>query len=111
MYAYSYAHLGMIGGIVLVAAGLQDVIGGILHPTPRATFWLLGCGIAVYLGSEVLFRRLLGIGTVRVRLIAGGLALGTVPIGLAVGALPQLALLVALMVSMLAVETGGTRTG
>ena len=107
MYAYSYGHLVMVAAIVLVAAGMQDVITGIRTPPPRATYWLLGTGIALYLGGMALFRRLLHTATIRVRLVAAALALATVPIGVALGALAQLALLVVLMLSLLAVEQRG----
>lgn len=104
MYAYSYAHLVMLAGIVVVAAGMQGVIAGVVKPVTDAACWALAVGLALYLAGGALFRRLLDVGAMRVRLITAALALGTVPLGLAVGAVPQLALLVILIVAMLAVE-------
>ena len=54
--SYSYVHLGMFAGIVLVALGLKTTIGHFgdhLHAVPA--FALLG-GLAIYLLSHVAFR-------------------------------------------------------
>ena len=101
---YSYAHVVMIGGIVLVAAGLGEVVGHHEGERPGAAAWWLGAGLALYLAGDVWFRRTLGIGRGGVRALAAGLALGCVPLGLWAGGLWQLAALALLLALMLLAE-------
>lgn len=104
LQAYWFAHLLMIAGIVVAAAGVEGVITNVVRPAPGATAWRLAAGVAVYLVGEVVFRRLLRLGPVRGRLVAAALAAATAPVGLAVGYVTQLTLLVLLLTGMLAVE-------
>jgi low temperature requirement protein LtrA len=56
---YWYAHLVMICGVVLVAAGVKRALA-----TAGAGFgaaWFLSAGIATYLAGDVLFRGVLGL--------------------------------------------------
>jgi low temperature requirement protein LtrA len=102
--AYWFAHLLMIAGIVVAAAGVQGVIADLARPGTGEVVWLLAAGVTVYLVGEVAFRHLLRLGPGHVRLVSAGLALATVPVGLEVGSLAQLAVLVGLLVAMLVVE-------
>jgi low temperature requirement protein LtrA len=102
--AYWFAHLLMIAGIVVAAAGVQGVIADLVRPDAGEAAWLLAAGVTVYLLGEAAFRRLLRLGPAHVRLASAGLALATAPVGLAVGSLAQLAVLVGLLVAMLVVE-------
>jgi low temperature requirement protein LtrA len=99
---YWYAHLVMICGVVLVAAGVRQALA-----TGGAEFraaWLLSGGIAAYLGGDVLFRRVIGLQPLALR--AGGaliaLALGS--LGVRYGALAELVALTACLAGLLGAE-------
>ncbi len=102
MLGYWYAHLVMICGVVLVAAGVRQALA-----TGGAEFgaaWLLSGGIAAYLGGDVLFRRVLGLEPLALR--AGGaliaLALGS--LGVRYGALAELVALAVFLAGLLGAE-------
>ncbi|MFC4588427.1 low temperature requirement protein A [Sphaerisporangium corydalis] len=101
--AYGWAYLGLLLGIVAVAAGMKKAVGhasGHLE-VPQAAF--LAGGLAVYLLSEAAFRRMLRIGRIRFRAVAALAALATVPLG-TLSALAQVAALVVVLSGMLLLE-------
>jgi low temperature requirement protein LtrA len=102
--AYWYAHLAMISGIVVAAAGVNGVVADLTKESAGGAAWLLSIGVAVYLVGEAAFRWMLRIGPARVALVAAALVLATGPVGLAAGSLAQLGLMVAVLVAMLVVE-------
>ncbi len=111
--AYSYLHLPMIAGIVLMALGLEEVLVGVVgagdHTTgdPLATLPLVAMysGVALFLLAHVAFTfRVERLVKVR-RVIAAALMLALIPVGLELPALGALALLVAAMVLLIVVET------
>jgi hypothetical protein len=93
----------MIGGIIMAAAGVHEAVGHLERPEP-ASAWLISVGVAVYLLGAGVFRWLLHIGPAWQRFVAGGLALGTMPVGEWSGSFPQLALVVLVLAGMLVVE-------
>jgi low temperature requirement protein LtrA len=103
--SYSYVHLVMVAGIVLVALGLKTTIGHTeehLHTVPA--FALLG-GLAVYLFGHVAFRYR-HIHTVnRQRLLLGIVLILLVPVATEVPALVPLAIANLLTWAMIAYET------
>jgi low temperature requirement protein LtrA len=103
--SYSYMHLMMVAGIVLVALGLKKTIGhfdGHLDPVPA--FALLG-GVALYLLGHVAFR-FRHIRTInRQRLLLALLLLILVPVATEVPALAALAVVNLLLWSMIVYET------
>ena len=101
--AYYYAHLVMIGGIIMAAAGVHEALGHLEQPE-HASAWLISVGVAVYLFGAGAFRWLLHIGPGWQRFVAGALALGTMPVGEWSGSFPQLTLVVVLLAGMLVVE-------
>lgn len=54
--AYSYLHLVLVGGIVLVALGLKTVIAHVTEPLHIEIGAALAGGVAMYLVGHVLFR-------------------------------------------------------
>ena len=111
--AYSYLHLPMIAGIVLMALGLEEVIVGVAGEgdhtigDPLATLPLVAmyCGVALFLVGHVAFTfRVEQIVKVR-RLVAAAVMLALIPLGLELPALGALAVLVAVMVLLIVVET------
>jgi len=101
--AYYYAHLVMIAGIIMAAAGVHEAVGNLERPE-HVSAWLISVGVAVYLLGAGAFRWLLHIGPAWQRFVAGALALGAMPVGEWSGSFPQLALVVLVLAGMLAVE-------
>jgi low temperature requirement protein LtrA len=109
LMAYSYAHLGMVAGIVGIAAGLHDAIASLGGPISASHAWVLAGGVALYLLSDKWFRSLLAIGASHWRGAAALLALATAPAGSSVSSTLQIAALVAILVAMLVVENRTSR--
>jgi low temperature requirement protein LtrA len=109
--SYSYIHLAMVAGIVLLAFGLKVTIahhGGHLHAVPA--FALLG-GVAIYLLGLVAFRYR-HIQTInRQRLGLAIVLLILVPVATAVPALISLAVIDVLIWTMIAYEHRGYGEG
>ncbi|MGH2974908.1 MAG: low temperature requirement protein A, partial [Solirubrobacterales bacterium] len=103
--SYSYLHLLMVAGIVLVALGLKTTIGHTgdhLHTVPA--FALLG-GLAIYLFGHVAFRYR-HIHTInRQRLLLGIVLLILVPVATEVPALVTIGVANLLIWAMIAYET------
>jgi low temperature requirement protein LtrA len=103
--AYSYLHLPMIAGIVLVALGVKKTIGDVDKPLDTAPAVALFGGIALYYAAHVGIR-LRNVGTLNVgRLVALGLCLALVPVGTEVDAVVALALAAAVTSALIAFET------
>jgi len=102
--AYSYAHLGMLLGIVCIAAGLQDAIVRLGGPVSAMHAWVLGSGVTIYLASDKWFRWLLRIGSSYYRSGAGVLALAAAPLGWRVSSAAEIGALVTALVLMLVAE-------
>ena len=104
LYAFYHAHLAMIFGIVLTAAGLHAAVAELHEPAEHASPWLLAAGVASYLLGSVWFRRLLSIGASVPRVVTAVLALGSAFVGMAATSLAQLALVVVAFIALLFVE-------
>jgi low temperature requirement protein LtrA len=102
--AFGYWHLPMLLGIVILAAGLKDVVGHAFDPLDLAHALMLSGGAALFLAGDILFRRTLDLGPGRVRATAAALALATIPLGLWLSALLQLTALVLVLAGSLAAE-------
>jgi low temperature requirement protein LtrA len=105
--AFGYWHLPMLLGIIILAAGLKDVVGHAFDPLDLAHALMLSGGVATFLAGDVLFRRTLQIGPGHLRALAAALALATTPLGLAVSALAQLAALLLVLAASLSAEAAG----
>jgi low temperature requirement protein LtrA len=97
LYAFGYAFFVILGGIIVLAAGVKLAIVRSAQPVPAPAAWLLAGGVATYVVGLAWFRRLLGTGPLSVRLIVALLALSTGLVGLAVSAEAQLAVLLAIL--------------
>ena len=103
--SYSYLHLPMVAGIVLVALGLKTTIGHVddhLHAVPA--FALLG-GLAIYLLGHVAFRYRHVHTINRQRLLLAIVLLALVPVAVELPALVTVAIANALIWTMIAYET------
>jgi low temperature requirement protein LtrA len=97
LYAFGYAFFVIVGGIIVLAAGVKLAIVRSAQPVPALAAWFLAGGGATYVVGLAWFRRLLGTGPLSVRLIVALLALSTGLVGLAVSAEAQLAVLLAIL--------------
>jgi low temperature requirement protein LtrA len=104
LYAFGFGQLVMIAGIVLAAAGIKRLLEHLHEPATLATCVLLGAGIAVYLIGDVLFRRLIGITSSRLRVAAALASIATILVGLWAGGIAQVAALLLLFVATLSLE-------
>jgi len=104
MFAYSDAHLGMMAGIVGIAAGLHDAVGVLGAPFDARSAWILSGGVALYLISDKVFRFLLRVGNTRWRSAAAVIAVVAAPIGWRWSSAAQISALVATLIAMLVIE-------
>jgi low temperature requirement protein LtrA len=103
--SYSYLHLPMVAGIVLVALGLKKTIGHFdEHLDTVPVFALLG-GLAAYLLGHVAFRYRHVKTVNRQRLLLAIVLLILVPVAVEVPALAALAVVNLLLWAMIAYET------
>jgi low temperature requirement protein LtrA len=102
--SYSYMHLPMIAGIVLVALGVKKVIEHVDAPLATVPAVALFGGIALYYGGHLAFR-LRNVGTLnRPRLLASVACLALIPLAKEVDAIVALALAASLTSAVIAYE-------
>ncbi|MEO6796665.1 MAG: low temperature requirement protein A [Candidatus Dormibacter sp.] len=97
--AFGYIFLPLLGGIIVVAAGMKLAVVRYDEPASLAIALFLAAGVSIYALGLVLFRGLLHSGPVRARLAIAVLALPTVLIGMAVTPVAQLAILVLILIA------------
>jgi low temperature requirement protein LtrA len=111
--AYFYSLIPLLLGIVAVAAGTEQAIARAAGPhaaEPAAAAVLLGAGTVAVLAGDVLFRLALGLGQIRLRLLAAAGSAATIAAGLAVGLPLQLGLLLVVFAAMIVAEHRLLRT-
>jgi len=99
LIGFGYWHFGLLLAVIAVAAGLKK---GIAHPYDALETWIaigLAGGTALFVASDVGFRRTFGLVRNRVRGVVAVLALATIPLGTEVGAAVQVAVLAALVLA------------
>jgi low temperature requirement protein LtrA len=102
--AFGYAFVPILGGIVLFAAGLKLAVVRFNEQSTASAAVFLAAGVAIYVAGLALFRWLIDVRPVAVRLLMAVLALLTVPIGLRTTPVAQLAALVVILVAGNVVE-------
>jgi low temperature requirement protein LtrA len=111
--AYSYAHLPLMVGVVLVAFGLKEVLEyvgdssehSLTDPLPVVALAALVGGGVIYLLGHVLFKWLTVHNISVVRLAAAGVLLVAIPLIVALPALIQLAVVAFIVACAMVVET------
>jgi low temperature requirement protein LtrA len=101
---FGYWHYGILLGIVAVAAGLKKAIADPYDLLDARIAVALALGAAVFIVCDVGFRRTFGIARSHLRLLTGGGALTTIPLGTDLGAAAQVGVLVAIITAALAAE-------
>ena len=103
--SYSYLHLPMIAGIVLVALGVKKTLGDVDEPLKTIPSVALFGGVAMYYAGHLGFR-LRNVHTLnRPRLVALVVCLALIPVGTEVDAIVALALAALVTSSVIAYET------
>jgi low temperature requirement protein LtrA len=111
--AYSYAHLPLILGIVLVAFGLKEVLlyvsdsshHSLTDPLPTVALAALVGGVAIYLLGHVVFKWLTVHTVSVVRLVVAGVLLLAGPLIIGLPALAQLGVVATVVAFAMLVET------
>ena len=102
--SYSYLHLPMIAGIVLIALGVKKTIGDVGEPLKTAPAVALFGGIALYYAGHVGFRFRNTHTLNRGRLVALVVAVGLIPVATEVDALIAMGLAAALTSAVIGYE-------
>ncbi|MEV3921071.1 low temperature requirement protein A [Actinomadura coerulea] len=108
MSGYFYAHIPLVIGIIVAAAGMGTAVGHAwdgLHIGPALA---LAGGVALYLAGDAAFRRAVRIGPSRIRLGAAAAALAATPLGLWLAA-AEIAALVLVVAAALVLEHAAPR--
>ena len=103
--SFSYLHLPMVAGIVLVALGMKKTLGHVEDPLKAVPAVALLGGAAVYLLSHVAFRWRNVHRFSTQRLIAAVVAIALIPAALELPALATVAILAALLSALIVYET------
>ena len=102
--AYSYLHLPMIAGIVLIALGVKKTIGDVDEPLKTVPAVALFGGIALYYAGHVGFRFRNTHTLYRGRLVALAVAVALIPLATEVDALVAMGMAAALTSAVIAYE-------
>ena len=102
--SYSYIHLFMVFGIVLVALGLKKTLLDLDAPLKAVVSVALFGGMALYLLAHVAFR-LRNIHTVNVqRIVVSGVLIALIPVGVLLPSLASLGILAGVLVALVTYE-------
>jgi low temperature requirement protein LtrA len=110
--AYSFLHLPLVTGIVLVALGMKkllEYVGDTEHhelgdPLIGIGLYALFGGVALYLASHAAFKLRTAHVLSSWRLVAAAMAVGLIPVGLRLPAIGALALITGVVVGLVAFE-------
>lgn len=103
LHAFGFGHYPLLLGIVVLAAGVKQVIGHAFASLRPAQALALGGGVALFLVGDLVYRRVLRLGPSWYRLACLVGALATVPLGLVYG-VAQLGALIVIMAVPLSLE-------
>jgi len=103
--SYSFLHLPMVAGVVLVALGLKKTLGHVEDPLKEAPLFALLGGVALYLLAHVAFRYR-NVRTInKQRLILSLVLLALFPLALELPALATVTIVTVLLGAMIVYET------
>jgi low temperature requirement protein LtrA len=104
--AFGRAFYPLLAGIILLAAGVKRAIGHPFQAGHLAPAVAIGCGVALFLGGDVVLRRILRLGPVRARTAALVLVLASIVAGVFVSPVAQLAGIGVVLLGALRLESG-----
>jgi low temperature requirement protein LtrA len=102
--SYSFLHLPMVAGIVLVALGMKKTLGDVNHHLAIEAATAMFGGVALYLLAHVAFRYRNLRSINRQRLMTAALLVALLPLVIRMDALAALALLAGILVALIAYE-------
>jgi low temperature requirement protein LtrA len=102
---YSYLHLPMVVGIVLVALGMKTTLAHVEDSLAAVPAFALLGGTAIYLLAHVAFRYRGAHTLSRRRLLLAIVLLALIPVGVELPALATVGIVAALLVALIAYET------
>jgi low temperature requirement protein LtrA len=102
--AFGYAFIPLLLGIVCTAAALKKATAHPFDELEAARALQLAGGVALFMAGDALFRASLHLPVAPLRLAAGALAFGTIPLGTNGFAELQIAAIVAILVAALSLE-------
>lgn len=105
--AYSYLHLPMVAGIILVAYGLEQMLHHVSDPLETVPAFALLGGVALYLLAQVGLRLRTARSLNRHRLLVAAALLAAWPLATEVDALVAVAAVTTVLWVMITVETTG----
>ncbi|RKR87311.1 low temperature requirement protein LtrA [Micromonospora pisi] len=103
--AYIFAHIPLLLGIVIGAAGIHTAVSHPEQPLDHASALALSGGVALFLVGIAWVRRVLTIRGAWRRLLTAAAALATIPLARVIPAAAQLAVVVGIVVVMLLLDT------
>jgi low temperature requirement protein LtrA len=101
---YFFAHLVMIYGILVLAAGIALSAPDLTGPVDTTGAWLIAGGVATFLVGSGGFRAALGYADPRPRIAGGAACLAAVPVGLVTSAAVELVSVAAIVALTLAAD-------
>ena len=101
---YFFAHLAMIYGLLVIAAGIGTSAPELTGHLDGASAWLIAGGAAIFLVGSGAFRAALGYADYRPRIVGGASCLAAVPAGLATSAAVELVVVASIVALTLAVD-------
>jgi low temperature requirement protein LtrA len=99
LYAFGYDFLAVLGGIVVLAAGVRLAAHAPTDTASTATAWLLAAGTGAYCAGLGLLRATLGSGHPGPRVALGLVVLVSAVLGLELSALAQLAAIAGILIA------------
>jgi low temperature requirement protein LtrA len=102
--SFSYLHLPLVAGIVLLALGVKKTLEHVDEPLKDVAAVALCGGVALYLVADVAFRRRCLATLDRQRLVAAGACVALLPVALELPALAALAAVAAVCAALVAYE-------
>jgi low temperature requirement protein LtrA len=103
--AYSYLHLPLIGGILLMALGVKKTLGDVDEPLKTVPAVALFGGIALYYASSVAFRLRTAGALTPERVVAGLVALALIPLATELDSVVALGIAAALAALLITYES------
>jgi len=108
---YGHCYLLLLGGIIVLAAGLKTSVAQPWDTLAVPVALAVGGGMALYLAGDVLLRLVLRLGSNWSRCVAAVLAAASTVVGATESAVAQLAVLAAVVVLLVAAEHLGRQPG
>jgi low temperature requirement protein LtrA len=103
--AFSFVHLPLVAGIVLLALGVKKTLGDVDEQLKAVSAVALCAGAALYLAADVAFRRRCLDALEPQRLAAAVACLAVLPIAIELPALAALAAVAAICAALVAYES------